>query len=47
MCLLLRVTWLVFFDGFESVKSSKFAVVVSIGHKTETKKTTERQTADG
>ena len=47
MCLLLRVTWLVFSEGFEWVKLCKFAVVVSIGQKKKRIKTKERQKAEG
>ena len=42
-CSLLRVTWLVLFEGCEWVKPCKFAVVVSIDQKTKTKKK-ERKT---
>ena len=47
ICLLLRVTWLVLFEGFEWVKPCKFAIVVSISQKTKTKKTKERHKAEG
>ena len=42
MCLLLRVTWLVFSERFEWVKPCKFAVAVSIGQKTKRIKTKDR-----
>ena len=42
ICLLLTVTCLVLFEESEWVKPCKFAVVVSIGQKTKTKKTKER-----
>ena len=45
MCSLIKLTWLVLFDGSERVKPCKFAAVVSIGQKTKTKKTKKRQKA--
>ena len=46
MCSLIKLTWLVLFDGSECVKPCKFAAMVSIGQKTKTKKTKERQKTD-
>ena len=40
------MTWLVHFDGFECVKPSNFAVVVSIDPKKKTEKTKEREKVD-
>ena len=40
---LIKLTWLVLFDGSECVKPCKFAAVVSIGQKTKERQKADRQ----